>query len=124
MLLNFPHQYLGSIYLEANNKQLADTEEIHQANLENLEGSARIRLQLFNSQTFGGVTIASITLFPFDCSLSSQIQEHQGSGRSERDSKSGDDDIISRNANTEARAVLRRSLSSNTTRLCWIPWTK
>lgn len=99
-MLNFPHQYLGSMYLETNNKQLADIEVIHRANLENLEEIARIQLQLFNSHTIVGVTIASITLFPFDCSLCVFVK-HQ---------------TIRQKANTATRAVLRKSSSSNTTR--------
>lgn len=43
--------------------QLPDIEEIHQVNMENLEEITRIRLQLFKSQTIGGLTIASITIF-------------------------------------------------------------
>lgn len=48
--------------IEPNN-QLPDMEEIHQTNVENLEEITRIRLQLFKSQTIGGLTIASVTIF-------------------------------------------------------------
>lgn len=58
------------------NNHPPSVEEIHQINLENLEEITNIRLQLFKSQTIGGLAIASITIFVFTLVYLHRYRKH------------------------------------------------